>query len=231
MPLTQEGTVVGTWPYLSPEQLGGRPADARSDVFALGAVLYEMLTARRAFPGATLAEVHAAILGESVPDPRAHAKGAARAARGGGAQVPGEGPAGALAERRRRGARAASRRRHVCRRRIQGRTPGGRSLLEAARAGTRARGRGGDRGPPASPQRPRSRAATLRGAAAARRAATTLHDGPADRRLARRAPGGVRREHRRRAGGRMAVVGRSRRVPPARGSRRRRGRLLLARRA
>ena len=74
MPLTQEGTVVGTWPYLSPEQLGGRPADARSDIFALGAVLYEMLTARRAFPGSTLAEVHAAILGESVPDPRAHAK-------------------------------------------------------------------------------------------------------------------------------------------------------------
>ena len=72
-PLTQEGTVVGTWPYLSPEQLTGRPVDARSDIFALGAVLFEMLTARRAFPGATLAEVHAAILGEGVPDPRAHA--------------------------------------------------------------------------------------------------------------------------------------------------------------
>ncbi len=113
MPLTQAGTVVGTWPYLSPEQLAGRPADARSDVFALGAVLYEMLTARRAFPGATLAEVHAAILDESVPDPRAHVTPFARAARGGGAPLPGEGSAGALAERRRRGARTAPGRRRV----------------------------------------------------------------------------------------------------------------------
>ena len=69
-PLTREGTVVGTWPYLAPEQLSGRPADARSDVFALGAVLYEMITGRRAFPGATMAEVSAAILKEDPPDPR-----------------------------------------------------------------------------------------------------------------------------------------------------------------
>jgi Tol biopolymer transport system component len=75
LPLTREGTVVGTWPYLSPEQLAGRPADARSDVFALGAVLFEMLTGRRAFSGTTLAEVQAAILAEATPDPRAVAPG------------------------------------------------------------------------------------------------------------------------------------------------------------
>src|SRR5262249_35027291 len=43
-PLTQQGTVVGTFQYVAPEVLQGRDADARSDVFALGAVLYEMLT-------------------------------------------------------------------------------------------------------------------------------------------------------------------------------------------
>src|SRR5579863_8262219 len=50
-PLTAQGTVVGTFQYMSPEQLEGKDADARSDMFALGAVLYEMLTGRRAFEG------------------------------------------------------------------------------------------------------------------------------------------------------------------------------------
>jgi len=50
-PLTQEGTVLGTFQYMSPEQLAGDEADARSDIFALGAVLYEMLTGVRAFQG------------------------------------------------------------------------------------------------------------------------------------------------------------------------------------
>src|SRR5436305_1704146 len=48
-PLTGEGALVGTLQYMSPEQLEGQEADARSDVFAFGAVLYEMVTGRRAF--------------------------------------------------------------------------------------------------------------------------------------------------------------------------------------
>ncbi|MGZ4819600.1 MAG: protein kinase domain-containing protein, partial [Terriglobales bacterium] len=61
-PLTMEGTVVGTFQYMSPEQVEGKEADARSDVFALGAVLYEMATGRRAFEGKTAASAIAAIL-------------------------------------------------------------------------------------------------------------------------------------------------------------------------
>jgi eukaryotic-like serine/threonine-protein kinase len=61
-PLTQAGVVVGTFQYMSPEQVEGKPADARSDIFSLGAVLYEMATAKRAFDGKTSASVIAAIL-------------------------------------------------------------------------------------------------------------------------------------------------------------------------
>jgi serine/threonine protein kinase len=61
-PLTARGTVVGTFQYMSPEQLEGKDADARSDIFALGAVLYEMSTGRRAFTGKTQASKVAAIL-------------------------------------------------------------------------------------------------------------------------------------------------------------------------
>lgn len=61
-PLTAEGTVVGTFQYMSPEQVEGREADPRSDIFALGAVLYEMVTGKRAFEGKTTASVLAAVL-------------------------------------------------------------------------------------------------------------------------------------------------------------------------
>jgi len=61
-PLTTEGMVVGTFQYMSPEQVEGREADARSDIFALGAVLYEMVTGQRAFEGKTTASTIAAIL-------------------------------------------------------------------------------------------------------------------------------------------------------------------------
>ena len=61
-PLTAQGTVVGTFQYMSPEQIEGREADARSDIFALGAVLYEMVTGKRAFEGKTAATAMAAVL-------------------------------------------------------------------------------------------------------------------------------------------------------------------------
>ena len=61
-PLTQEGMVVGTFQYMSPEQIEGKEADARSDIFALGAVLYEMATSKRAFEGKSTTSVVAAIL-------------------------------------------------------------------------------------------------------------------------------------------------------------------------
>src|SRR3979490_1245852 len=66
-PLTAEGTVVGTFQDMSPEQGEGREADARSDIFALGAVLYEMVTGRRAFQGKTTASTIAAILAADPP--------------------------------------------------------------------------------------------------------------------------------------------------------------------
>src|SRR5437867_6782205 len=61
-PLTEEGTIVGTFQYMAPEQLDGIPADARTDLFALGAVLYEMATGRRAFEGKTKTSLIAAIV-------------------------------------------------------------------------------------------------------------------------------------------------------------------------
>jgi eukaryotic-like serine/threonine-protein kinase len=67
-PLTTAGSVVGTFQYMSPEQLEGREADARSDIFSLGAVLYEMATAKRAFPGKSRYSVASAIL-ERDPEP------------------------------------------------------------------------------------------------------------------------------------------------------------------
>jgi serine/threonine protein kinase/Tol biopolymer transport system component len=67
-PLTTEGTIVGTFQYMSPEQVEGGEADVRSDIFALGAVLYEMITGQRAFEGKTTASTIAAILaGEPKP--------------------------------------------------------------------------------------------------------------------------------------------------------------------
>ena len=61
-PLTEAGSWLGTFQYMAPEQLEGKEADARTDIFALGSVLYEMLTGRRAFAGKSRASLIAAIL-------------------------------------------------------------------------------------------------------------------------------------------------------------------------
>jgi eukaryotic-like serine/threonine-protein kinase len=66
-PLTGQGTLVGTLPYMSPEQVEGRDADARTDIFAFGAVLYEMVTGARAFESPGQANLIAAILKDEVP--------------------------------------------------------------------------------------------------------------------------------------------------------------------
>src|SRR5262249_16824406 len=65
--MTAAGTILGTAAYMSPEQAKGLPADKRSDVWSFGCVLYEMLTATRAFAGDTVAETLANVLG-SQPD-------------------------------------------------------------------------------------------------------------------------------------------------------------------
>ncbi len=67
-PNSEPGTILGTVGYISPEQVRGLPADPRSDVFALGAVLYEMLAGRRAFRGNTAVETLTAILNNDPPE-------------------------------------------------------------------------------------------------------------------------------------------------------------------
>src|SRR2546423_4079739 len=65
---TDPGTVMGTMGYMSPEQLKGQPADHRSDIFSFGAILYEMLSGKRAFRGESMAETMSVILREDPPD-------------------------------------------------------------------------------------------------------------------------------------------------------------------
>ena len=66
-PLSGEGQVLGTVPYMAPEQIRGETVDARSDLFALGIILYELATGRRPFTGATPADVGSAILRDVPP--------------------------------------------------------------------------------------------------------------------------------------------------------------------
>jgi predicted Ser/Thr protein kinase len=66
-PLTQEGTILGTFQYMAPEQLEGKEADARTDIFAFGAVLYEMATGKKAFSGASQASLISSIMSSEPP--------------------------------------------------------------------------------------------------------------------------------------------------------------------
>jgi serine/threonine protein kinase/Tol biopolymer transport system component len=67
-PGTEPGTVLGTVGYMSPEQVRGKPLDARSDLFSFGAILYELMSGRRAFAADTAADTMTAILREDPPD-------------------------------------------------------------------------------------------------------------------------------------------------------------------
>src|SRR5207245_4315 len=66
-PLTQEGTILGTFQYMAPEQLEGKEADVRTDIFAFGAVLYEMATGQKAFSGRSQASLIGAIMHTEPP--------------------------------------------------------------------------------------------------------------------------------------------------------------------
>jgi eukaryotic-like serine/threonine-protein kinase len=78
-PVTEQGMIVGTFQYMSPEQVEGKEVDGRSDIFSLGAVLYEMVTGKRAFGGKSQLSVATAIL-EREPEPVSTVKPSAPAA-------------------------------------------------------------------------------------------------------------------------------------------------------
>jgi serine/threonine protein kinase len=66
-PITAKGTILGTFQYMSPEQLEGKEADARSDIFSFGAMLYEMMTGRKCFEGSSHASLIAAVMSSNPP--------------------------------------------------------------------------------------------------------------------------------------------------------------------
>jgi serine/threonine protein kinase len=80
-PTTSPGTLVGTAPYMSPEQARGLPVDPRSDVWAFGCLLYEMLTGRRTFPGSNASDVIAAVLRDDADWSRPRSSSAASSRR------------------------------------------------------------------------------------------------------------------------------------------------------
>ena len=102
--LTAQGTILGTFQYMAPEQLEGKEADARTDIFAFGAVLYEMLTGKKAFEGKTQASLIAAILDREPPPIATLAAARAARARSRRAALSGQGSRRSLAIGARRAA-------------------------------------------------------------------------------------------------------------------------------
>ncbi len=93
---TEPGIVLGTMGYMSPEQVRGKVADKRSDLFSFGTILYEMLSGQRAFRGDTAADTITAILTKEPPGPLADEQGRASGHRADRAALPGEEPGGAV---------------------------------------------------------------------------------------------------------------------------------------
>ena len=86
--LTVEGRVLGTVPYMSPEQLQGKPTDVRTDIFAFGALAYETVTGKRAFDAESQADLIGAILKDDPAPIATAAPGCPAAARSGACPVP-----------------------------------------------------------------------------------------------------------------------------------------------
>ena len=105
-PLTDEGQVVGTLQYMAPEQLEGRAVDARTDLFAFGALVHEMATGRKAFEATSQASLVAAILGAEPPADLGAAAALATRARPRRQEMPGQGSRRTVADRARSGRRA-----------------------------------------------------------------------------------------------------------------------------
>ena len=140
-PLTSAGMIVGTFQYMSPEQLEGRETDARSDLFALGCVLYEMATGQKAFAGASQASLIGAIMQRLAGAGLVARAALAAGARPGDRDLPGEGPERPLAHGARRPAAARLDRRG----RLADRPPGaGGAPPEEPRAAGLGRRRRGD---------------------------------------------------------------------------------------
>ena len=177
---TAQGTIIGTLQYMAPEQVQGAPADARTDIFALGTILYEMATGRRAFEAKTQASLIAKILETDVPAVSTLTPLDAARAGPRGSGVPRKGTGRPLADghdvkmelqwiqgaglpqRRERGSHAASEAHHLVAVRRRGRCRSGARRHGAAHAVAEAGREHGTGGPVRPDPAPRDPAGDLR---------------------------------------------------------------------